>query len=368
MRPVLVVNSGSSSLKYQLVGVDNDAALFHGAIERVTDHTAAFEQMLSELAASNVDPVAVGHRVVHGGAKFSKPTLVTDAVIAEIEKLIPLAPLHNPGNLEGIKAAIKAFPGLPQVAIFDTAFHQSMPESSWRYAIDHALADKHGIRKYGFHGTSYEFVAKKTAKFLGTKPTELNAVIMHLGNGASICAVKNGESFDTSMGMTPLPGLVMGTRSGDIDAGLALYLERVAEMDVSQVDHLLNAESGMLGLTGLVDMRDIAEKAGAGDARSAVALEIYAERIRQYLGGYIARLGNVDAIVFTAGVGENSSVVRQMVCANLNVLGIEIDEVKNQDLEQIAREISADTSRVKVLVVPTNEELEIAKQTAALLN
>lgn len=368
MKPILVVNSGSSSLKYQVVDVDTDEALFQGAIERVTDHAVAFEKMLSELVASKVEPVAVGHRVVHGGAKFSKPTLVTDVVIAEIEKLIPLAPLHNPGNLEGIKAAIKAFPGLPQVAIFDTAFHQSMPESSWRYAIDNNLADKHGIRKYGFHGTSYAFVANRTAKFLAKKLTELNAVIMHLGNGASICAVKNGESFDTSMGMTPLPGLVMGTRSGDIDAGLALYLERVAEMDVNQVDHLLNAESGMLGLTGLVDMRDIAEKAAAGDARSSVALEIYSERIRQYLGGYIARLGAVDAIVFTAGVGENSSVVRQMVCANLSVLGIEIDEVKNLEQEQIAREISTDTSRVKVLVVPTNEELEIAKQTAALLN
>ena len=367
MRLVLVVNSGSSSLKYQVVDVDTDQALLQGALERVNDHTAAFEKMLLELTESKLEPVAVGHRVVHGGAKFSKPTLVLEAVIAEIEQLRPLAPLHNPGNLEGIKAATKAFPELPQVAIFDTAFHQSMPESSWRYAIDRGVADKHGIRKYGFHGTSYAFVTARTAKFLGKKPTDLNAVIMHLGNGASICAVKNGESFDTSMGMTPLPGLVMGTRSGDIDAGLALYLERVADMDVNQVDQLLNAESGMLGLTGMVDMRDIAEKAAAGDVDSKTALEIYAERIRHYLGGYIARLGRVDAVVFTAGVGENSSIIRQMVCENLEALGIEIDDAKNLERQENARDISTSSSRVKVLVVPTNEELEIAHQTAALL-
>ena len=363
MRPILVINSGSSSLKYQVVDVESQDSLLAGNIERVTRHADAFRQMLHDLQASGLQPMAVGHRVVHGGARFAAPTKITPEVIAEIETLVPLAPLHNPGNLAGIRAALAAFPELPQVAVFDTAFHQTMPEASYRFAIDRALADEHQVRRYGFHGSSYSYVTRRTAELLERPVESLNAVILHLGNGASACAVKGGKSYDTSMGLTPLQGLVMGTRSGDIDPAAMFYLHRVAGMQIEQLDELLNKRSGLLGLTGHSDMRDVDAAALAGEAPAVIALQIYVQRIRHYLGAYVAELGGVDAIVFTAGIGENSMRIRAMVCDNLATLGIELDTELNQKRSNEAREISSPNSRIKVLVVPTNEELEIALQT-----
>lgn len=367
MMPILVVNSGSSSVKYQVQDVHSGDSLLEGLIERVTDHDEAFKKMLAEIADSKIELSAVGHRVVHGGAKFSSPTVISEEVLAEIEALVPLAPLHNPGNLAGIRAARAAFPGLLQVAVFDTAFHQTMPASSYRYAIDQKLEKRFGVRKYGFHGTSYAFVANQSAKFLGIKQQDLNAVILHLGNGASACAVKSGISFNTSMGMTPLQGLVMGTRSGDVDPGIIFYLANEAGLSNAEIDKMLNTESGLKGLTGISDMRDISALAAAKDPLAQEALEIYTQRVRHYLGAYFAELGQLDAIVFTAGVGENSAEIRSMVCANLNALGIEIDEDLNQAKAKNNRDISLLGSRIRVLVIPTNEELEIANQTAALL-
>jgi acetate kinase len=364
--PILVVNSGSSSVKYQVQDVDSGNSLLEGLIERVTNHDQAFEKMLEKIALSKIELSAIGHRVVHGGAKFSQPTIINQEVLTEIEALVPLAPLHNPGNLAGIRAARAAFPDLLQVAVFDTAFHQSMPASSYLYAIEAKLAKEYGVRKYGFHGTSYSFVAAQSAKFLGVELQELNAVILHLGNGASACAVKNGKSFDTSMGMTPLQGLVMGTRSGDIDPGIIFYLAREARLTNAEIDRMLNVESGLKGLTGISDMRDIGLRAAANEPEAIEALEIYVQRVKHYLGAYIAELGDLNAIVFTAGVGENSAEIRSLVCANLQSLGIEIDERLNQAKARNNRDISTSGSRVRVLVVPTNEELEIANQTAAL--
>ena len=367
MKPILVVNSGSSSLKYQVLDADTGQSLLAGLIERVTDHQEAFATMLQELDDTQFEIKAVGHRVVHGGAKFSKPSLITTEVVSEIEQLVPLAPLHNPGNLSGIKAALKAFPGLPQVAVFDTAFHQTMPASSYSYAIDAKLAAEHGVRKYGFHGSSYAYVAKQTAAFIGKDPEELNAVILHLGNGASACAVRDGSSFDTSMGISPLPGLVMGTRSGDIDPAIIFYLHNVAGLGFEDIDLLLNKSSGLLGLTGSADLRDVLAKADAGDVASKIAIEVYVQRIKHYLGAYIAQLGSIDAVVFTAGVGENSDIIRELVCQGLEGLGIELDQELNSQRIPGNREISKSRSKVKVLVIPTNEELEIAKQTALFL-
>lgn len=367
MRPVLVINSGSSSLKYQVVDVDLEQSLLAGTIERVSNHEEAFREMLEQLGQSGLKPIAVGHRVVHGGEKFSEPTVITDAVEDAIEQLSPLAPLHNPGNLAGIRAARKAFPDLTQVAVFDTAFHQSMPEHSYRYAIDRELADRLGIRRYGFHGSSHSFVSRKAAEFLGIELADFNVIVLHLGNGASACAVSGGKSIDTSMGMTPLQGLVMGSRSGDIDPGIIFYLMREAGMDSAEVDELLNKKSGMLGLTGVSDFRDVTEQAKSGNQEAKIALEIFTARVRHYLGAYLVALGRCDAIVFTGGVGENAASERAAVCAGLDQLGISIDENRNLERSKVAREISTDNSKIRVLVVPTNEELEIALQSAALL-
>lgn len=367
MKPILVINSGSSSLKYQVVDTESEQALLAGTIERVTDHTQAFAQMLQSLSESGLSPVAVGHRVVHGGEKFSEPVIIDDATEQEIEHLIPLAPLHNPGNLAGIRAARKAFPELKQIAVFDTAFHQSMPESSYRYAIDRDLADRFAVRRYGFHGSSHAFVSRRTAEFLNIPQHKFNAIVLHLGNGASVCAVRGGKSVDTSMGMTPLQGLVMGSRSGDIDPGVVFYLMREAGMSADQVDELLNKKSGMLGLTGVSDFRDVTQRAAAGDERAKVALEIFSQRARHYLGAYLALLGRTDAVVFTGGVGENAAGERAAICKDLQTLGIELDDELNSVKNQDARVISRTESRVTVLVVPTNEELEIALQAAALI-
>ncbi|MGX5696662.1 acetate/propionate family kinase [Agromyces soli] len=399
MSIVLVVNSGSSSLKYQLVEAETGESLASGLIERIgreggaarherasageanrrwdasaetSDHDAAFALMLAAFAAygpslAQFPPVAVGHRVVQGGARFFEPTVITPLVKINIDELSPLAPLHNPANLAGIEAAQRAFPDVPHVAVFDTAFHQTMPPAAYTYAIDRTVAAKHRIRRYGFHGTSHRYVSRAAAEFLGRPIEELRMIVLHLGNGASACAVSGGRSVDTSMGMTPLEGLVMGTRSGDLDPAVLLYLQRRAELSVPEVDELLNQHSGLLGLGGHADMRDLVEAAGGGDEHATLALEVYAHRVRAYVGAYAAQLGRVDAIVFTAGVGENAALVREWCLAGLEGFGVELDAVRNRARSGEARRISSDHSRVEVLVVPTNEELEIARQTLGVV-
>lgn len=365
MNRVLVINSGSSTLKYQLIDTDSSDSLLQGVIDRVTDHQIAFEKMLEKLQESGLNPDAIAHRVVHGGDKFSAPVLITEDVEATIEELVPLAPLHNPGNLAGIRAGKKAFPNLSQVAVFDTAYHQSMPEESYKYALDQDLVAKYGIRKYGFHGSSFSYVSKKAAEYLGVELERFNAVILHLGNGASACAIREGKSFDTSMGLTPLPGLVMGSRSGDIDPAIIFYLTRQANMSIDQIDELLNKKSGLLAVAGESDFRDISRRADEGDSKARLAIRLFTERIRHYLGAYALRLGRLDAVIFTGGIGENSAETRELVCANLQLLSIEINPELNRQSSASIRKIS--TGRLPVLVVPTNEELEIANQAAALL-
>lgn len=397
MSVVLVVNSGSSSLKYQLIDVEAGRALANGLIERIgqaeghvqhrredtgndrdtwdtddeiADHDAAFRLMLDAFEAHGPSleshpPVAVGHRVVQGGSRFVEPTVVTDRVKREIEQLEELAPLHNPANLAGIVAAQQAFPDVPHIAVFDTAFHQTLPPAAFTYAIDRELAAKHHVRRYGFHGTSHRFVSRAAAEFLGQPVEELRMIVLHLGNGASACAVSGGRSVETSMGMTPLEGLVMGTRSGDIDPAVLLHLQRVAGLDTNAIDKLLNSQSGVLGLSGHRDMRDLVGAFESGDEAATLALEVYTHRIRAYVGAYAAQLGRVDAIAFTAGVGENSPIVREWSLAGLEGFGVELDADRNRERGSGARRISTDASRTAVLVVPTNEELEIARQTLA---
>ncbi|WP_353813325.1 acetate/propionate family kinase [Agromyces sp. SYSU T00266] len=392
---VLVVNSGSSSLKYQLVDVAAGEPLASGLVERigagsgrathtdaegrafreevaVADHHAAFAWMLQAFAEHGPSlevhaPVAVGHRVVQGGARFFEPTVITELVKINIDELSLLAPLHNPANLAGIVAAERAFPSVPHVAVFDTAFHQTIPSEAHLYALDRDLAEKHRIRRYGFHGTSHRYVSRGAAAFLGRPVEELKLVVLHLGNGASACAVDGGRSVETSMGMTPLEGLAMGTRSGDLDPAVVLHLQRRAGLGVDEVDDLLNKRSGMLGLGGHGDMRDLTEAANSGDERARVALGVYAHRIRSYVGAYAAQLGRVDAIVFTAGVGENSADVRARSLAGLEGFGVQVDAARNAERSGEARRISTDDSRTAVLVVPTNEELEIARQTVEVV-
>jgi acetate kinase len=393
MSAVLVVNSGSSSFKYQLIDMDTETRLASGLIERIgeemgssshnvdgarsarelpiSDHTAGFAIMLEAFAEhgpslSEHPPVAVGHRVVHGGARFYEPTVVTAQVERDIDDLSELAPLHNPGALQGIKAAEKAFGDVDHVAIFDTAFHQTLPPAAFTYAIDVDLAERFRVRRYGFHGTSHRFVAHAAAEFLGRPVTEFNQIVLHLGNGASVCAVRAGDSVETSMGMTPLEGLVMGTRSGDIDPGALFHLHRKAGLDVEDLDELLNRGSGMLGLAGRGDMRDVIKAADAGDGPSRLALEVYLHRLKSYVGAYYAQLGRLDVISFTAGVGENNALVRERSLAGLEALGIRIDTLRNSSDSRSTRVISSDDSSVTVLVVPTDEELEIARQTLSV--
>jgi acetate kinase len=394
MTGVLVVNSGSSSLKYQLIESDTEKVLAKGLIERIgqdtgatthstpegewhavppmADHGAAFAAMIAafeEHGPSIADGVigAIGHRVVHGGARFFAPTIITPAVEKDIDELSEYAPLHNPANLAGIVAAREAFPGIPQVAVFDTAFHQTMPPEAYTYAIDAETAAKYRIRRYGFHGTSHKYVSEKAAEFLGLPLEQSRIIVLHLGNGASACAVRNGESIDTSMGFTPLEGLVMGTRSGDLDPAIVFQLARFGGLDLDQLDDLLNKHSGMLGLTGTADMRDVTKAAEAGDETARIALGVYAHRIKHYVGAYLAELGGADAIVFTAGVGENAAPVRALALEGLSGLGITVDDELNTAPGREARRISPDDSPIAVLVVPTDEELEIARQTVAAL-
>lgn len=335
------------------------------------DHDAAFAWMLRAFAEHGPSleerpPVAVGHRVVQGGARFFEPTVITELVKINIDELSVLAPLHNPANLAGIVAAERAFPSVPHVAVFDTAFHQTMPPAAYTYAIDAEVAARHRVRRYGFHGTSHQYVSRAAAAFLGRPVEDLKLIVLHLGNGASACAVDGGRSVETSMGMTPLEGLVMGTRSGDLDPAVLLHLQRRAGLDVAGVDDLLNKRSGILGLGGHGDMRDLVAAAESGDARAELALEVYCHRIRSYVGAYAAQLGRLDAVVFTAGVGENAAPVRARALAGLEWFGIEVDAERNA-ARGGARRISPDGARVEVLVVPTDEELEIARQTVEVV-
>ena len=389
MSVVLVVNSGSSSFKYQLIEMTGEAVLASGLVERIgqpgsrlahrsgeeervrelpiVDHSAGFALMLAELgpALAGHTISAVGHRVVHGGTRFVEPTILTDEIEQQIAELAILAPLHNPGAVQGIRAARRAFPEVPHVAVFDTAFHQTLPPAAYTYAINRELAAAHHVRRYGFHGTSYRFVTGAAAAFLGTAPESVNLIVLHLGNGASAAAIRGGISVETSMGMTPLEGLVMGSRPGDIDPGVLLALHNSAGLSFDDLDALLNRDSGMLGLTGMTDMRDIVAAALDGDVAAGLALDVYAHRVRGYIGGYLAQLGHADALVFTAGVGENSVEVRRRILSGLEPLGIRLDTARNELRSGQAREISVDGSPIRVLVVPTNEELEIARQSIA---
>lgn len=367
MIPVLVVNSGSSSLKFRLIDLTTGDDLASGLIERIglgeiKDHRGAVEQMMRDLdpVLRVHPPVAVGHRVVHGGTRYTAPTVIDEKVLVGIADLSTLAPLHNPANLVGIEAAMDALPNVTHVAVFDTAFHQTLAPEAYTYALDAEIARAHDIRRYGFHGTSHEYVAGQTAAFLGRPLEELKLIVLHLGNGASACAIDRGASVETSMGLTPLEGLVMGTRSGDIDPAILLHLNRVADLSIDELDRLINRQSGLLGLAGKGDMRDVVDAAEAGDERAELALSVFAHRIRHYIGAYLAQLGGLDAVVFTAGIGENSNVVRERVIAPLAHLGLRLDAGANNERSSVARHISPSSVTPAVLVVPTNEELAIA--------
>ncbi|MFN3866754.1 MAG: acetate kinase [Demequina sp.] len=369
----LVLNCGSSSVKYQVVDTTVDEPLAAGLVERVTDHSEAIRQIIDSLSepGSGVDLerlTVVGHRVVQGGAEFSAPTIIDDEVERKIAVLSTLAPLHNPPNLAGITAARQAFPQLPHVAIFDTAFHSTLPEAAYTYAIDRHVAHEHGVRRYGFHGTSHSFVSREAASLMGRAVEDLSMIVLHLGNGASATAIQGGKSIDTSMGLTPLEGLVMGTRSGDIDPAVTLHLARTAGMTIDEVDTLLNRRSGMVGLTGYSDMRDVWREADEGSHDARLGLDVYCRRIRGYVGQYYAQLGHLDAVVFTAGVGENDDGVRLESLTGLEELGIEIDPERNAGRKKQPTLVSTDGSRVQVWVVPTNEEREIALQSIAAVS
>ncbi|WP_432058479.1 acetate kinase [Streptomyces sp. bgisy022] len=394
---MLVLNSGSSSVKYQLLDMGDGARLATGLVERIgeraslvrhvplatgggprertgriPDHEAALKAMAEEMAEDGLgldspDLAAIGHRVVHGGLRFTEPTLIDDAVCAEIERLIPVAPLHNPANLTGIRTARALRPDLPQVAVFDTAFHTTMPEAAARYAIDVKTADEHRVRRYGFHGTSHAYVSRETARLLGKAPEEVNVIVLHLGNGASASAVRGGRCVDTSMGLTPLEGLVMGTRSGDMDPAVIFHLMRVGGMSADEIDTLLNKRSGLVGLCGDNDMREIRRRVDEGDEQAKLAFDLYIHRLKKYIGAYCAVLGRVDAVAFTAGVGENSAPVREAAVQGLEGLGLAVDRARNAARGDGARLISPEGARVAVAVVPTDEEREIATQTYALV-
>lgn len=365
---VLVLNSGSSSLKYQLVDSDTGDRLAGGVVEEVVDHAAALREVVARIEGmvERLDePIeAIGHRVVHGGDVFSEPARIDDDVVEVIRALVPLAPLHNPANLAGIVAARAAWPTVAQVAVFDTAFHRTLAPAAYRYAVPASWYEQHGVRRYGFHGTSHDYVSARAAELLGRPRNELDLIVAHLGNGASMTAVKHGRSVETSMGLSPLEGLVMGTRSGDIDPAVIGHVADAAGRSEGEVLADLNRSSGLLGLCGDSDMRQITTRAEAGDEAAGLALDVFCHRIRKYVGAYVAVLGGCDALVFTAGIGEHSAVVRARVCAGLDVFGMSLDDERNQ---RSAPVISPDGAATAVLVVPTDEEHAIAEQTARLL-
>jgi acetate kinase len=377
--PVLVLNAGSSSLKYQLVEPAGGDVRAKGTIERigedgsgVADHHAAVQQMGRQVADAGVDLAtagirAVGHRVVHGGPDFSDPVVLDDAVVDQIRALSPLAPLHNPGAVAGIEAA-RAHLDVPHVAVFDTAFFATLPAAAQTYALPRELAAEHRIRRYGMHGTSHRYVSRAVPALLDRPLAELNQVVLHLGNGCSASAVRGGRAVDTSMGLTPLQGLVMGTRSGDVDPGLHSYLHRELGLSIAQIDDLLNKQSGLKGLSGVNDFRALQELRAAGDEHAQLAFDVYVHRLKHYLGAYLVQLGRLDVLSFTAGVGENNPALRAAVVEGLEGLGLSVDPQRNTAPGREARVISPDGSPVTVAVVPTNEELEIARQTVELLN
>jgi len=395
---VLVVNCGSSSLKFQLINSETEAVAAKGLCERIgldgrlvyqptggekevteaamPTHTEAIKMVLDALVNPNtgvlksLDEVeAIGHRVLHGGAKISDSCIINDEVISVIEECCDLGPLHNPANLMGIRACMELMPGKPNVAVFDTAFHQTMPEKAYMYAIPYEYYDKYKVRKYGFHGTSHRFVSKETIKFLGLDPDNSKVIVAHLGNGSSISAVVNGKCVDTSMGLTPLEGLIMGTRSGDLDPAIIEYLCNHENLTVSEMLNILNKKSGVLGMSGGIssDFRDIKAAMDDGNEVAKQTLEAYAYRVAKYIGSYVAAMNGVDAITFTAGVGENAAWLRPMICQYLGYLGVKLDEVASEKAVGEEMIISTADSKVKLCVVPTNEELAIARETLALI-
>lgn len=392
-RPVLVINAGSSSLKYQLVRPGSGESLATGLVERigldggrvkhatgqdehttgvdVPDHHAAFAVLQDQFTRHGPDlrqaaPMAVGHRVVHGGSRFASTVLVDEEVLDTLRTLVPLAPLHNPGNIAGIAVAREAFPDLPQVAIFDTAFHQTMPAAAYTYAVPRAWREEHGVRRYGFHGTSHAYVARRAAELLDRPAEEVAVIVLHLGNGASAAAVLDGRSVDTTMGLTPLEGLVMGTRGGDLDPGIGGHLARTADLGIEDFDTALSKESGLLGLTGSSDFREVMSRRADGDEDAALAFDVVVHRLVRYLGALALVMGRLDAVAFTAGVGEHSAELRAAVLRRAGLLGIRLDESANGAADGEAR-ISTAESAVAAFVVPTNEEWEIARQAAELL-
>ncbi len=395
---ILVLNCGSSSVKYQLLDMATEQQLAKGSVERIgmdsaqlihvkanaapvrevspiLDHTTAVRRVLSILShpehgviSDVADIIAVGHRVVHGGEMFSSSVVITPAVKDTIRCLFDLAPLHNPANLLGINAAEAALPGVPQVAVFDTAFHAAMPRTAFLYALPYVLYKRYKVRRYGFHGMSHRYVSERAAALLGRPSEDLRIITCHLGNGASVAAVKGGHSIDTSMGFTPLEGLVMGTRSGDLDPAALLYIMAKEELGLGEAQAMLNKHSGLQGLSGMSDMREIEQEMWDGNAKAQEAFKIFCYRVRKYIGSYAAALEGVDAVVFTGGIGENSNAVREEVCKGLGYLGVDFDAQANSDAPRGQEaEISRPGSRVRVLVIPTNEELVIARDTATLV-
>ncbi|MCU6708311.1 acetate kinase [Paenibacillus sp. J5C_2022] len=395
---VLVINAGSSSLKYQLYDMSDESVLASGRVERIgmdssivthepvgapevrdvseiLDHVTAVKRVIDMLThkehgvvTSMSEIEAVGHRIVHGGEVFKSSALVTTEVKKEIKRLFDLAPLHNPAHMMGITAVENVLPGVPQAVVFDTAFHQTMPDTSYLYPIPTVLYRRHGVRRYGFHGTSHAYVSNKAARVLNKPLESIKMVTCHIGNGASCTAIMDGKSMDTSMGMTPLEGLMMGTRSGDIDPAIVPYVMNKEELTLNEASSMLNKHSGMLAISGLSsDMREVTEAMNEGDKNAKLAFDMYVYRVKKYIGAYAAAMNGMDVLVFTAGVGENSAVLRQAVVEGLTFLGMELDEERNAVRSKEAREISTDNSRVKVLVVPTNEELLIARDTYALV-
>ena len=370
---ILVINCGSSSLKYQVIDSSSGASASRGRIERIgaeRSHVEALREVLAAIADFPIE--GVGHRVVHGGERFRQAHLIDDDVVTALEALIPLAPLHNPANIAGIRAARNAFPDLPHVAVFDTAFHATMPRRASTYAIDRELAAKLNIRRYGFHGPSHKYVAGLAARELRTDPGELRLITCHLGNGASVCAVEFGQSVETSMGMTPLEGLVMGTRSGDLDPAIVLELQRSGGFSIDEVDRLLNEQSGLAGLSGIgADMRDLETQAAAGDDGARLAITVFCHRVKKYIGAYAAAMGGVDAIIMTGGIGENSSSIRRRILQRLEFLGLRLDEDRNMDAQPGSQHpvaaLHGENSRVKAFAIATNEELMIARETASIL-
>lgn len=378
-RLVLVINSGSSSLKYQLVDPDSGDARATGNVDRigeassgVSDHAAALRRAFDALADDGIDLrecglVAVGHRVVHGGNRYHRPTVVDDSVLAELNELSELAPLHNPPALAGIEVARKLLPEVPHVAVFDTGFFHDLPPAAATYAIDRDVAKRWQIRRYGFHGTSHRYVSERVAAFLDVSPDRLNQIVLHLGNGASASAIVAGRAVETSMGLTPLEGLVMGTRSGDIDPSIVAYLSHTAQMEIDDIESMLNERSGVLGLCGQRDFRRLHEMVESGDAAAQLAYSVFIHRLRKYVGAYLAVLGHADVITFTAGIGENDATVRRDALAGMRELGVVLDEGRNAGDGTGPRRISADSSPITVLVIPTNEELAIARDCVCVL-